>query len=160
MPTSLHLLNARGEFNLVRERIETCFAESMQEIGALLDIHDVDVVAYVSPGRGPGFGSTLLEALISEGLACQFETEISAGEIPFYAQALSPEEMSRLFEQAKPELHSDSYGHAKWFFGNAQTGIPRHTGYSIGFDLVKQFIKQHGGTARQLVHAPAQDFYS
>lgn len=37
---------------------------------------------------GPGYGRTLGEALVSEGLACHFESQLRGGSAPFYANAL------------------------------------------------------------------------
>ncbi len=89
-----------------------------------------------------------------------FEAEICEGEIPFYAQALSPEQVAQLLALAAAELHNKSYNHAAWFFGDAAANIPRHAGYSIGYDLVSKIISTHGGSAAQFVHSTAQDLYA
>ena len=151
LPIQLHLLNANGQFDSIRERVESCFEQSLEEINARLSIENVDVVVSVDPQRaipqlgvgghspsgncafltidpdnpkftdgfesafkrllahelhhcarwsGPGYGNTLAEAIISEGLACMFEAEICEGEIPFYAQALPPDQVVQLRARA------------------------------------------------------------
>lgn len=211
MPTQLHILNASGQFDTIRERIETCFAKSMKDIESLLGIGSVDVVVSSNPQSvipelgigghspsgnlvflavapdhpnvlkgfesafrhllahelhhcarwsGPGYGQTLAEAMISEGLACMFEAEICEGEIPFYAQALSSEQVAQLLSRAESELHNKTYNHAAWFFGDAAKNIPRHAGYSIGYDLVSRIISTHGGSAAQFALSSAQDLYA
>lgn len=126
---NLHILNARGKLDFVRERIEKTFFYGVTTISALLPIADIDVIVqastfvipetgmggwspaadvlYISidPANpnllrdfdteflatlghelhhclrhgGPGYGRTLGEALVSEGLACHFETELRGG---------------------------------------------------------------------------------
>lgn len=107
---------------------------------------------------GPGYGQTLGEALISEGLACMFEVEVSNEPPPFYACTLNPEQLAFLLRRAEEELASRSYNHAAWFYGDPDTGTPRHAGYSMGYALVAKYKHAHGRPAAQLAGEPAATF--
>lgn len=107
--------------------------------------------------RGPGYGNTLGEALVTEGLACCFETELRAGNVPFYANAFSENELAKLWKKAISHLDSESYDHRAWFFGGQPDYLPRHSGYSLGFYLVRQYIKMSGEKASGLCCIPASN---
>jgi hypothetical protein len=107
--------------------------------------------------RTVGYGNTLLEALVSEGLACHFERELRPGVIPFYAAALEKEEIHNLFAKAIPNLSDTNYNHAAWFLGQSND-IPLHAGYTLGFELVSKYLRQQGKPASQLYDASAEHF--
>lgn len=109
--------------------------------------------------RTVGYGSTLLEALVSEGLACHFETELRPGTIPFYASALEEVAIPTLFAKASQSFSDTNYGHAEWFFGQSDE-IPLHAGYTLGFELVSKSIQKHGKKASRLYNEPAECFQS
>ncbi|WCE07248.1 DUF2268 domain-containing putative Zn-dependent protease [Pseudomonas sp. JBR1] len=102
---------------------------------------------------GPGYGSTLGEALVSEGLACQFERELT-GRLPFYAQA-APQDMAAHWEALGAEL-DQPYDHARWFFGSGD--LPRHLGYALGSWRVGRYLQRHGLTAATSGQRPADTF--
>jgi hypothetical protein len=58
---------------------------------------------HAARNQGPGYGKTLGEALVSEGLAQAFEAEMT-GVTPFYAVALALPDLSSLAARALPEL--------------------------------------------------------
>ena len=107
----------------------------------------------------PGYGATLGEALVSEGLACVFETAFRGGVPPFWARALDAPALDAVASLARPRLDDGAYDHRAWFGGAPEHGIPRHTGYSLGFDIVARHMRATGRTAAQLVHVPARNFY-
>jgi len=131
------------------------FAGSMStEVPATI-IHELH---HCSRWTQPGYGRTLLEALVSEGLAQHFETDFRGGAAPFYALALSPSDLEALSARAGQEYDSANYSHIDWFFGSASRNIPRLSGYSIGFDLVGKFLKAHQGDAAYYHQESAQSF--
>jgi uncharacterized protein YjaZ len=107
--------------------------------------------------RTVGYGSTLLEALVTEGLACHFEIELRPGIIPFYATALEEEEISDLLAKAISSFSDTNYSHDEWFFGQ-NDAIPLHAGYTLGFELVSRYIRQQHREASQLYDEPAESF--
>ncbi len=90
--------------------------------------------------RGPGYGKTLLEALVTEGLADHFDLEVNRGEVPLWAKALTSKQLEELSQKAKQEWHNENYDHHAWFFGSKERNIPRWTGYSLGFELVEKYL--------------------
>ncbi|MGD8873274.1 MAG: DUF2268 domain-containing putative Zn-dependent protease [Gemmatimonadota bacterium] len=108
--------------------------------------------------REAGYGSTLLQAAISEGLADHFSMEASGAESPPpWVLSLTPDEVAAWI----PEVVSrstGSYDHAAWFVG-ADPSIPRWTGYAVGFELVRAYLDQDPTRrASALVGEPASSF--
>jgi hypothetical protein len=115
--------------------------------------------------RGPGYGTTLGEALVTEGLADTFARQtFPAAPIPPWVVALDGPRQRTSWTAARPLLdvpYSASgstsefmTAHQRWFFGTADQ--PRWAGYSIGFALVESYLRAHqGATAASLVAVPA-----
>ena len=86
--------------------------------------------------RTVGYGLTLFEAAVSEGLADHFAKEVT-GKVPIWSEALTGDDLarwtSRLVEAGAERL----YDHGGWFFGS-DPDIPRWTGYAVGFELVQR----------------------
>ncbi len=92
-----------------------------------------------------GYGKTLLEAMISEGLADHFDEEISKGEPQSWSKSLSLRQIERFLGLAKEDLHNKNYNHTDWFFGSKTKKIPKWTGYSLGYYLVEEYLKRNSG---------------
>lgn len=116
--------------------------------------------------EGPGFGSTLFDVLITEGLALHFEQEAIEGIDPSrYTFGLTPEQIGKLTERAKKEFDHpltellDEY-HDKWFWrGSEADGIPPGAGYAIGYVLVRNYLKANPDKkASDLVLEPSETF--
>ena len=115
---------------------------------------------HCSRHNGPGYGKTLKEALISEGLACHFETELRDGAGPFYASTLSRNECSEFFKRMSPELEIEKYNHNAWFFGSKKLKIPKHCGYSVDYNLVNNYIAKNNIAASKLWSTSAVEILS
>ena len=107
---------------------------------------------------GPGYGSSLGEALISEGLAGHFAQEL-------YGEPLEPWESLPMNEVrphlglAEQEWDKTDYNHEAWFFGTADR--PGWSGYALGFRLVERFLSEHPDSlASKLVNTDARAFRS
>jgi len=104
------------------------------------------------------FGSTLADNLIEEGLACMFEEFIQPMlQVP-YAHYLSSNQIKKAWEQARPLLKDkDNYNHDDWFYGGS--GIEKWTGYSLGYDIVKSYLKKRDeNDPAQFIDLAANDF--
>ena len=114
---------------------------------------------HVCRWQGPGYGRTLGEALVSEGLAGRFAAQLY-GEAPEpWEDALAGDEASDLAAVAEARWTMSDYDHAAWFFG--QGGHPRWAGYTLGYRLVGRYLAAHPGeTPASLVAAPAAAFRS
>jgi uncharacterized protein YjaZ len=106
---------------------------------------------------GPGYGHTLGEALVTEGLATNFEAELRGGKAPFYACAVRGADLESLAQRAKPELRSSKYDHRAWFFGSDAKELPRYAGYSLGFSIVATYLSRHATFASRLCGLPAEN---
>ncbi|WP_004580313.1 DUF2268 domain-containing putative Zn-dependent protease [Marinobacter nanhaiticus] len=113
---------------------------------------------HVMRWRGPGYGQTLGEALVSEGLAGHFCRLLYGSAPEPWESALSGNELIDCAMRAKERWSEHAYRHGEWFFG--QGPLPRWAGYSLGYALVERHLKQHTGEdAASLVHEPAASFY-
>ncbi len=106
--------------------------------------------------EGPGYGKTVGEEVITEGLADVFVTEAFPDEGPLsVAVDLSGAELDEVFRVFRREVDRryGRSGHARWFYGSAE--LPPNAGYSLGFDLVKRYIDEKGRSAGEMVLVPA-----
>lgn len=106
---------------------------------------------------GPGYGGTLLEAAVSEGLADHFAQEMYGGPPPPWSTALAGAELAAWTDSLLASA-SGPYDHPAWFFGVGGQ-VPRWTAYSVGYELVRRFMEAHPGRrASDLVAEPASSF--
>ncbi|WP_430969092.1 DUF2268 domain-containing putative Zn-dependent protease [Spongiimicrobium sp. 2-473A-2-J] len=125
-----------GEVILSIDPNFTNLAQSIAtELGPLL-AHEMH---HAKRRRTVGYGSTLLEASVSEGLADCFAMEITGIDPPIWSVALTGSTLEEWIDIAGESWNDSSYNHARWFFGTSPD-VPRWTGYSIGFKLVKDYI--------------------
>ncbi len=102
--------------------------------------------------RKPGYGNTLGEAMVSEGLATLCESEYS-GEVPIYGKVnIKKDEIKKAFKN----LDND-YVHNDWFFGSKD--IQRWFAYTYGYRLCKSYSEKSGKSSVQLMHEDAKVFY-
>ncbi|WP_416424319.1 DUF2268 domain-containing putative Zn-dependent protease [Pseudomonas sp. App30] len=105
---------------------------------------------------GPGYGSTLGQVLVSEGLAGVFAQEVWGG-CPEPWERVDVEVVRRYVDMAAAYWDREDYGHGAWFFGVGE--LPRWFGYSLGVGLVRRYLREHeGGSAAGLVGVEAGVF--
>ncbi|MFV0408135.1 MAG: DUF2268 domain-containing putative Zn-dependent protease [Paracoccus sp. (in: a-proteobacteria)] len=103
---------------------------------------------------GPGYGKSLGEALVSEGLAGHFVLQVLGGAADPW-DAVTPSE--GLVRQATNEWSRLDYDHAEWFFGKGK--IRRWSGYGLGHRLIAEHLAQNPAeTAASLALTPADRF--
>ncbi|HIC67081.1 MAG: DUF2268 domain-containing putative Zn-dependent protease [Paracoccus sp. (in: a-proteobacteria)] len=90
---------------------------------------------------GPGYGKSLGEALVSEGLAGHFVRQVLDGK-PDPWDAVTP--ASGAARAAMNEWARLGYDHARWFFGKGD--LRKWTGYGLGHRLVAEHLAQADGT--------------
>jgi Predicted Zn-dependent protease (DUF2268) len=91
---------------------------------------------------GPGYGWTLGEALVTEGLADHFVAEAFPSTPPQpWDNAFPSERESALWRQAERDLNSPESAddHRRWFFGAGQ--LPRWAGYTLGYKIVAAYLR-------------------
>lgn len=99
-----------------------------------------------------GYGETLLKALISEGLADHFDMEINNKGPHLWDVVLNAGQIRKMKEKAKKEYNNKNYNHQEWFFGSKEKGIPRWTGYTLGFNLVAEYLKKNPNKKPSQLH--------
>ena len=102
---------------------------------------------HVARRRASARGHTLLDALVSEGLADHFSIEVTGMEPPPWAVALDPEQTAGMSERARGDHDNPRYDHRAWFFGSTDFEIPRWTGYSLGFQIVADYLERRPGSS-------------
>ena len=104
--------------------------------------------------KAVGYGFSLRDAAVSEGLADHFAQEVTGGAAPPWSRALDADALARWL----PEVTTRGrgvYNHNAWFFGQGDS-IPRWTGYAVGYELVRRHLA--ADTTRRastLVRVPA-----
>ena len=102
----------------------------------------------------PGYGRSLGEALVSEGLAGHFVTQVLGGQSDPW-DAMRPS--SGVARQALNEWARRDFDHARWFLGKGD--LRRWSGYGIGHRLIAEHLSQiEGQDVVSLSWAPADQF--
>ena len=105
---------------------------------------------------GPGYGTRLAEALVSEGLADHFTLEVLAGAPDPWCRALADGDLARAAAAAEPVLWDPGIDLARWFCGDRR-GILPWSGYSLGWWLVDRYLAQTpDARASRLACVPAE----
>lgn len=105
---------------------------------------------------GPGYGSTLGEVTVSEGLAGHFSLELFGGE-PEPWESLRSDEIQPHLLYLCENWHRTDYDHNAWFFGTHYW--PRWLGYTAGFNLVSRYLDATPHLrASMLAHISAEEF--
>ena len=85
-----------------------------------------------------GYGRTLGEAIVSEGLAGRFVQELFGGEGEPWDRALTEEQFAALLPRLRQDLKAERYNHAAWFFGRGD--LPRWAGYGFAWEIVGKYL--------------------
>lgn len=92
---------------------------------------------HVARWAGPGYGLTLGEAIVSEGLAGHFALELFEGK-PELWESLNSDILQSYNSELRENWHRTDYDHNTWFFGTGD--LPKWLGYSAGFSLVSRYL--------------------
>lgn len=104
-----------------------------------------------------GYGNSLGEALVSEGLAEQFVTEIFGPKPNPFITAIEPKALREYTHMVRANWDATDYDHPKWFFG--QGDLPNWLGYMFGFELVDAYLAEHPqAPPSKLADEPAESF--
>ncbi|MBI2334396.1 hypothetical protein HYU96_01210 [Candidatus Daviesbacteria bacterium] len=106
-----------------------------------------------------GYGKTLLEAMVSEGLADHFDIEVTGQKPQPWDNALTIAQIKKFQKIAEKEYQKRNYNHEDWFFGSKKKNIPRWTAYTLGFYLIKEYFKRNSNKkASNLYSLKAEEF--
>ena len=104
-----------------------------------------------------GYGRTLGEALVSEGLAGHFARQLYRNPPEHYERALEPDAFDELATLALTHWDDAAYDHSRWFFGVRD--LPVHAGYTLGYALAGEYLATDADrSAASVAHEPASSF--
>lgn len=107
--------------------------------------------------RHVGYGETLGEALVSEGLAGRFVQELFGHNGEPWETAIPRKEFPQYAKKACAAAKTTNYDRAKWFFGRGE--LPRWVGYTLSWEIVCDFLENNPNSKpSMLVSAPAETF--
>ncbi len=136
------------EHNLIRLTAEDGFSEF--EISEVL-VHELCHAARW--GKNNEWMNTLLDVLIFEGLAVCFTEGFSRNNTKrqFYMETItgrSDKENEKILSILKKDLSNTSYDYEYIFTGNGND-FPYWGGYSLGYYLIKKYLKKSGKTIEE-----------
>ena len=135
----------------------TCDGHEKRPLDAQLRAMLAHELHHAMRSRSAGYGSTLGEALVTEGLAQCYEEEVGCP-TPNYAVAVRGPALAKLAQLARDELWSDEYEHSKWFFGSGtDETFPWSGGYSLGYVLMRSWLDRAGMSASAAVSVEARE---
>ncbi|MBN1597885.1 MAG: hypothetical protein JW894_06285 [Bacteroidales bacterium] len=113
-------------------------------------VHEMHHVGRI---RNPDFELTLLECMVNEGLAIHFTAEVLNCKPTSLSLALTEEQIQQYMIRIKPYLRvkfeswtaefEEEY-YIPWMFGrDGDEPVPKWTGYSIGWRIVDNYLKEH-----------------
>ena len=103
-------------------------------------VHELDHSERIK--AGPGYGDTLLQMFVTEGMAVAFSHQVYPTHPPHRNVTRAQEH--RLWQLAKPHLNvvMGDRGYRRWLGAGRMHGA----GYTIGYDLVTSYLRNHPGT--------------
>ena len=113
-------------------------------------------------GKNDEWMNTLFDGMISEGIATYFGTEFAKNnsEKQFFTRAIlerSDEENERILNELRGNLDDKNYDYQTIFFtGNDK--LPRWSGYSLGYYLVKNYLEKTHKTIEEAFADKYKDF--
>lgn len=96
--------------------------------------------------------NTLLESMVSEGIACYIEKSVFSREIPYI---LPIKDEDSFWSTAKEFFDDSNYNHAIWFFGSGS--LPKWIGYRLGYILVEKYMQKNNKVLSELCIIPSQE---
>jgi hypothetical protein len=96
---------------------------------------------HIARWQGPGYGTSLMEATISEGLATAYEKMIVAPYPLPHSDYSNINEMLAVY-RTRNKAEDSNYNHSVWFFG-VTPGFEKWLGYKVGTYLVEEALKKN-----------------
>lgn len=97
-------------------------------------------------GKNDEWANTLLDCMVSEGIATYLEAEFvkDREEKTFFIKTIlerTDDENKKILEELRDRLDSNDYDYNAIFF-NGDDKLPRWSGYSLGYYLVKKYLEK------------------
>lgn len=107
-----------------------------------------------------GYGETLLDSMIFEGLATAFEEEIGGKGAFLPAQLLAREKTEVLVGEVKSHFNDTNFDYQQWFILDSTHKLPRWAGYEVGYYLVRTYLARTNKKASELMLEASSRFVS
>lgn len=127
---------APGLVFLTLDPANPCLARNMGRPFERMVAHEVN---HAMRWDGPGYGRTLGEALVSEGLAGRFVRHLYADPPEPWEDAAGTAELARGAALARAGWDDRGYDHGRWFHGRGD--LPRWLGYTLGYRIVGAWLE-------------------
>ncbi len=112
---------------------------------------------------GPGYGVTLGEALVSEGLSDHFVAQAfpNTPPQPWDHRKMTARQEAGLWKRARRDLAiPGAYDHPLWFFGaGGKNALPRWSGYTLAYRIVRPYLTA-SRTPSRVVGTDAETVYT
>lgn len=96
---------------------------------------------HIARWQSVGYGTSLLEATVSEGLATSYEKQV-CGSYPIkHGDYSNIEELLQFYRERNTE-EDERYNHGEWFFGKNEK-YPKWLGYRVGTYIVEEVLKNN-----------------
>jgi uncharacterized protein YjaZ len=92
---------------------------------------------------GEGYGKTLFDSMIFEGLAVAFEEEVSGRGAFMPSQMRSRKDTAALVSKLQNHFQDHNFEHLRWFIFDNSGELPRWAGYEMGYYLVRHYLQRH-----------------
>lgn len=109
--------------------------------------------SHVTRTQHLGYGETLLDRLIDEGIGCFVEQSSLPGRKIPYIQKIAGEKM--LWKKTVRLFDSKEYNYSEWFFGTGK--LPAWIGYRFGYLVIQNFMKKNPVSLADLVRTPSKE---
>ena len=116
---------------------------------------------HVARWRGPGYGTTLAETIISEGLAQHFEATCFPGPPNFFSVCLKDDERKEILNAFISEFHTQKYDwndHSIWFFGSGK--FPFLAGYDLSYYVMGEYLKLNLSSPEKEVNLKPEQLFT
>lgn len=127
--------------NTIYISVDTDRLDILEKISKKLSYTILHELHHALRWRTVGYGDTLGEALVTEGLADHSAIEILKEEGAPWVHALNEQDLVLLLDRARKEFLNKEYSHPDWFFGG--NGLPKWGGYALGFYIVQKYLTTH-----------------
>lgn len=99
---------------------------------------------------GPGYGETLFDSIIFEGIGVALEDEVSGVKGSFLSNYIKNQDNKALIDKVIDHFDDHDFNHFYWFIQESDE-LPRWTGYRIGYYIVSEYLKKTNKKASDII---------
>lgn len=123
--TLMFIIDQSFDWKEIKKNIQPTFYHEIQHLARIKTV---------------GYGNTLEEAIVTEGLAIAIEEEMG-GTITQWKKFKNKKEFYKVYNRFVKERKNKSYDHENWFFGGDK--MPKCSGYKLGYIMVSKYCVRY-----------------